>query len=256
MRRALALVAAVAALAFVAACGDGGNADPSAGSTAADAATTPGTVAADTVAASDVAAGLPSQCAPAPYTVVAQRDGEQPAGSEAFGVVGSAALPIPLVPNKAGALTTEQVAEQGTSTDLLGYVLFFGDEPFGPSDVSMFGGYAPTAQGMGRGAISVFPNSTTPITVGDVLTPGALDALDMVTYLNRINLDFKAGPDELTSYLNSVEGSVTVLGLTDAALCLDVDLSWQYSRGSEPLGTLTVKGIFTAPLAPRTQPFT
>ena len=250
MRRALALVAAVAALAFVAACGGGGKADPTT-SNAAGAATT-----ADTVAAGDGAAGLPSQCAPAPYTVVAQRDGEQPAGSEAFGVVGSAALPIPLVPNKAGALTTAQVTEQGASTDLLGYVLFFGDEPFGPSDVSMFGGYAPTAQGKSRGAISIFPNSTTPIAVGEVLTPGALDALDMVTYLNRINLDFKAGPDELTSYLNSVEGSVTVLGLTDAALCLDVDLSWQYSRGSEPLGTLTVKGIFTAPLAPRTQPFT
>ena len=250
MRRALALVAAVAALAFVAACGGGGKADPTT-SNAAGAATT-----ADTVAAGDGAAGLPSQCAPAPYTVVAQRDGEQPAGSEAFGVVGSAALPIPLVPNKAGALTTAQVTEQGASTDLLGYVLFFGDEPFGPSDVSMFGGYAPTAQGKSRGAISIFPNTTTPIAVGEVLSPGALDALDMVTYLNRINLDFKAGPDELTSYLNSVEGSVTVLGLTDAALCLDVDLSWQYSRGSEPLGTLTVKGIFTAPLAPRTQPFT
>ncbi len=89
-----------------------------------------------------------------------------------------------------------------------------------------------------------------------MLTPGTLDGLDLVTYLNRVNLDFKATPDELTSYLNSIEGSVTVLGLTEAALCLEVDLSWQYSRGSEPLGTLTVQGTFTAPLAPRTAPFT
>ena len=251
MRRALALVAA---LAVVASCG-GGKATPNRDGTSTAVTASSGTgTATDEVG--DSGAGLPAECVPSPYTVVAQRDGEQPAGSSAFEVVGTAALPIPLVPNKAGALTTEQVAEQGASTDLLGYVLFFGDEPFGPADVSMFGGYAPTAQGNSRGAISLFPSTATPIATGDVLTPGTLDGLDLVTYLNRVNLDFKATPDELTSYLNSIEGSVTVLGLTDAALCLEVDLSWQYSRGSEPLGTLTVQGTFTAPLAPRTAPFT
>lgn len=206
--------------------------------------------------AGDGLVGLPEQCSPAPYTVVAQRDGELPAGSATFGVVGTAALPIPLVPDKAGALTPAQATEQGANTDLLGYVVFFGDEQFGPSDVSMFGGYAPTGVGANRGTISIFPKTSTPIGVGDTLTPGTLDGLEMVTTLQSVLMDFKATPDELTSYLNDIAGSVTVVGLTPLALCLDVDLSWEYSKGSSALGTLTVKGIFTAPLAPRTIPFT
>ena len=103
-------------------------------------------------------AGMPAECVPAPYTVVAQRDGEQPAGSATFGVVGAAALPIPLVPNKAGSLTDAEAIAEGATTDLLGYVVFFGDEEFGPDDVSMFGGYAPETDGAARGAISIFPH--------------------------------------------------------------------------------------------------
>lgn len=201
-------------------------------------------------------AGLPAECTSAPYTVVAQRDGEMPAGSAGFGVIGTAALPIPLVPDKSRALTPAQVIEQGASTDLVGYALFFGDEQFGPSDVSMFGGYGPIADGASRGTISLFPKTATPISAGDTLMPGALDGLEMFTTLQSVLMDFKATPDELTAYLDVIAGSVTVLGLTDTALCLDVDLSWQYSKGSSPGGTLTLNGIFTAPLAPRTTPFT
>jgi hypothetical protein len=161
------------------------------------------------------------------------------------------------VPDKAKALTDVQVTENGANTDLLGYVLFFGDERFGPADVGMFSGYGPSTPGTSRGTISIFPSTTTPIAVGDELAPGSLDGLDMVTTLNRVNLDFKATPDELMSYLGSIAGRVTVLGLTESALCLDVDLTWEYSDfGSSALGTLTVQGVFTAPLAPRTLPFT
>ena len=211
---------------------------------------------ADTDAATDGLVGIPAECSPAPFTVVAQREGKQPAGSATFGVIGAAALPIPLVPDKAGALTPEQATAQGQATNLLGYVMFFGDEQFGPADVSMFGGYAPIADGAIRGTVSIFPKNTTPIGVGDTLTPGPLDGLEMVTTLQSVLMDFKATPDELTSYLNEIAGSVTVLGLTPLALCLDVDLTWEYSNGSEAKGTLTLKGIFTAPLAPRSLPFT
>jgi hypothetical protein len=211
----------------------------------------------DTAVTVAAATGLPAECVAAPFTVVALRDGEQPAGSTTYGVVGSAALPIPLVPNKSATIPAAQVTEDGATTDLLGYVLFFGDESFGPGDVSMFGGYAPAAAGHSRGTISIFPSTTTPLAVGDRLAPGQLDGLDMTTTLNRVNLDFKATPDELTSYLDSITGTVTVLGLTDGALCLDVDLAWKYSDfSSTPAGTLTVQGIFSAPLAPRTLPFT
>ncbi|MEQ1703505.1 MAG: hypothetical protein ABMA25_25645 [Ilumatobacteraceae bacterium] len=212
-----------------------------------------------TVASAPVDAGpaLPAECTPAPYTVTALREGSKPAGAAEYGVVGTAALPIPLVPDAAQALTPAQVSEQGTSTELLGYVVFFGDEAFGPADVSMFGGYAPTADGNSRGAISIFPSSTTPLAVGDVLTPGALDGLDMLTTLNRISVDFKATPDELTAYLNTIEGTVTILGLNSSSICVEADLRWGISGGGPDAdGALTVKGIFTAPLADRTLAFT
>lgn len=201
---------------------------------------------------------LPEQCTPPPYTVVAQRDGERTAGSATFEVVGAAALPLPLVPDKAQTLTPAQVNEQGATTALLGYILFFGDEPFGPNDVSAFGGYEPEAVGKGRGNIGLFPDSTRPLAVGDVLTPGSLDALGMFTPFNRIGLDFKAAPDEFTGYLDELQGSVTILALDEEFLCLDVDLSWEYSDGgSSAQGVLTVQGIFTAPLADRSSlPFT
>lgn len=247
MRRPLALLA-IAMLAV--SCGD----DSENTSSTVDASDT--TTITETAPPTDESAGLPAECVAAPFTVVALRDGELPAGSDAFGVIGTAALPIPLVPDKAGELSPAQVSEQGADTDLLGYVMFFGDEEFGPEAVSMFGGYAPTAAGASRGTISIFPKTATPIAVGDTLTPGALDGLEMVTTLQSVLMDFKATPDELTSYLNSIAGSVTVLGLTNGALCLDVDLTWEYSKGSTALGTLTVKGIFTAALAPRSLPFT
>lgn len=250
MRRALALVAA---LAVVASCG-GGKATPNRDGTSTAVTASSGTgTATDEVG--DSGAGLPAECVPSPYTVVAQRDGEQPAGSATFGVVGAAALPIPLVPNKAGSLTDAEAIAEGATTDLLGYVVFFGDEEFGPDDVSMFGGYAPETDGAARGAISIFPHTTAPLVVGDVLTPGTLDGLDMTTTLNRVLLDVKFAPDEFTSYLNDIEGDVTILGLTSSAICVDVNLQWEYSKGSQALGTLKVNGIFTAALAPRSLPF-
>ena len=52
-------------------------------------------------------------------------------------------------------------------------------------------------------------------------------------------------------------GSVTIVGLTSEAICLDVDLSWEYSDfGSEPVGTLTLNGTFAAALGPRTMSLT
>ena len=253
MRRPFALFALFALALLAVSCGGkdagrrdaGGNGSSAETSAVADTDSTPGGL-----------VGIPAECTPAPFTVVAQRNGEQPAGSATFGVIGVAALPIPLVPDKAGALTPEEATARGQATNLLGYVMFFGDEQFGPSDVSMFGGYAPIADGASRGTVSIFPKNNTPIEVGDTLTPGPLDGLEMVTTLQSVLMDFKATPDEVTSYLNEIAGSVTVLALTPSALCLDVDLTWEYSKGSTALGTLTLKGIFTALLAPRSLPFT
>lgn len=200
-------------------------------------------------------APLPAECALAPYTVFVVRDGESPAGSETFEVVGAAAVQIPLVPDAEQVLTAEQSFQQGETTDLLGYGLLFGDEVFGVDDVSLFGGYTPEQAGKSRGVVSIYPSTTTPLAVGDVVTPGRMEDLGMFTTLNNLGMDFKAAPDEFMSYLNSIEGSVTVLGLNDEAICLDVDLRWQVSDfSSEATGTLTIQGIFTAPLAERTLP--
>ena len=253
-------LATAAALLIVASCGvvvSCGGGDKAANKSSPAASDGPAATLADGADGADGngSAGMPAECVPAPYTVVAQRDGEQPAGSATFGVVGAAALPIPLVPNKAGSLTDAEAIAEGATTDLLGYVVFFGDEEFGPDDVSMFGGYAPETGGAARGAISIFPHTTAPLVVGDVLTPGTLDGLDMTTTLNRVLLDVKFAPDEFTSYLNDIEGDVTILGLTSSAICVDVNLQWEYSKGSQALGTLKVNGIFTAALAPRSLPF-
>ena len=256
MRRLAALATIIL---LTAACGGGGGKGAKGGAGPDDTFAYDGTAPGldTTVAGGESTDALPAECTPAPYTVTARRDGEKPAGAAEYGVVGTAALPIPLVPDATQVLTPAQATEQGATTDLLGYVVFFGDEAFGPADVSMFGGYAPTAEGHSRGAISIFPATSTPLAVGDVLTPGSLDGLQMLTTLNRITLDFKATPDELTAYLASIEGQVTIVGLNSSSICLDVDLTWAYSDGgSTALGTLTVKGIFTAPLAERTLPFT
>lgn len=203
------------------------------------------------------APSLPAECIPPPITVVAERDGSQPAGSAAFEVVSTAGLPVPLVPNADKSIPTDQVMARGAETDLLGYVMFFGDEAFTTDDISLFGGYEPDVAGKVRGAISVFPATTTPLVAGQTVTPGPAGVPNLFTTLNTITLDVKVAPDEQTMYLNSIEGSVTILGLTATSICLDVDLSWQNAgSGSHPDGTLTVKGIFTADLAPRSMPFT
>jgi hypothetical protein len=135
------------------------------------------------------------------------------------------------------------------------YSLIFADEAIDTATLDMFSGYTPVGAGKARGFISIAPTSTAPLKAGDVITPGELE-LGLQTTLSQVGMDFKSTPDELNAYLESAEGQVTILGLTESAICIDADLSWKYSDfGSEALGTLQLKGIFTAPLAPRSFPF-
>ena len=244
MRRPLAAIAALALAGAVVACSD----DKGSGSGESSA----------TEATGGTSGTLPAECTLAPFTVVAERDGEQAAGSATYGVVSAVAMPIPLVPESSVPSTDPAaVSEAGSTTDLLGYSLLFGDEQFGPQSVSLFGGYGPEAEGHTRGNVAIFPNSATPLAAGDVITPGPVDGLGLFTTLNRIAMDFKAAPDEVMGYLNDMQGSVTILGLSADAICLDVDISWEYSDfSSDALGTLTLKGVFTAELTSRTMPFT
>ena len=183
------------------------------------------------------------------------RDGDLAAGSPTFEVVGAATVQIPMVPDKDQVLTFEQSAEMGRTTDLVGYALLFGDEPVGVDDVSLFSGYTPEAEGKSRGMITIYPHTTTPLAVGDVVTTQPMDGLGMFTTLTNLGMDFKATPNELFGYANSIEGSVTILALNDQAICLDVDLSWGLSDVmNSGTGVLTLRGIFTAPLAERTLP--
>ncbi len=239
---------AAVCVALLVSCGDDGGSSESGGSDNAGGSEPSG---------SEAPAGdLPAECVLPPYTVVAQRDGEAPLGSAEFGVVSAVAVQIPLVPNASGELTTEEVLAQQDTTELLGYAVLFGDEQIDPGSVSMFMGWEPEAAGKIRGNVGIYPNSTTPFAVGDVITPGTLDGLDMFTTLNRIGMDLK-GDGELNGYLGDPMGSVTIVGLTSEAICLDVDLSWEYSDfGSEPVGTLTLKGTFAATLGPRTMSLT
>lgn len=198
---------------------------------------------------------LPAECTLPPFTAHVVRDGGLAAGSETYEVIGAAGVQIPLVPDKAQTLTYEQSSEMGRTTDLIGYGLLFGDEVFGVEDVSFFGGYAPEAAGKTRGVVSIYPHTLTPLAVGDVVTPQPMDALGMFTTLNNIGIDFKTAPDEYMGYVNGIRGTVTILGLNDDAICLDVDVAWDVSDlGTSSEGVLTIKGIFTAPLSERTLP--
>ena len=235
------LAALALSVALLVACGDGTKGGEGAGSTTEQA----------------LAGTLPPQCALAPYTVTAERDGAAPIGAAEFGVVSAVAVEIPLVPNASEQLTAEEVLAQQATTDLVGYAILFGDEPIDPAGVSLFMGWEPEGAGKVRGNVGIYPNSATPLAVGDVITPGALDGLDMFTTLNRIGLDLKVEGGELNAYLGDPVGSVTIVGLTDEAICLDVDLQWEYSDfGAEPVGTLTIKGIFAAAIATRTMSLT
>jgi len=198
---------------------------------------------------------LPAECMSAPFTAHVVRDGEYAAGSTTYEVIGAAAVQIPLVPDKAQTLSFEESIQMGESTDLIGYGVLFGDEAFGVDDVSLFDGYTPEAAGKTRGVVSIYPHTLTPLAVGDVITSQPMDGLGMFSTINNLSMDFKTTPDEYSAYSNSIRGSVTILGLTDQAICLEVDLAWDASSVStSATGTLTIKGIFTAPLTERTLP--
>lgn len=255
------LTVGVAVLALTAAAcsgGSDGEASTSGKAESATSASASGDAGAGDTGAGDAAgstAGLPAQCTPAPYTVTAVRDGSKPAGSAEFSVTSAAAIPVPLVPNADNAIPFDEVMQLGETTDLLLYSLIFADETIDTATLDMFSGYTPVGAGKARGFISIAPTTNAPLKAGDVITPGELE-LGLQTTLSQVGMDFKSTPDELNAYLESAVGQVTILGLTDSAICIDADLSWDYSDfGSEALGTLQLKGIFTAPLAPRSFPF-
>lgn len=198
---------------------------------------------------------LPAECVLPTFTAHVVRDGGLAAGSPTYEVIGAAAVQIPLVPDKAQTLTYEQSIQMGETTDLIGYGLLFGDEAFGVDDVSLFDGYTPEAAGKTRGVVSIYPHTQTPLAVGDVITSQPMEGLGMFSTINNLGMDFKTTPDEYTAYSNSIRGSVTIIGLTDQAICLKVDLAWDASDiSTSATGTLTIKGIFTAPLTERTLP--
>jgi hypothetical protein len=200
---------------------------------------------------STLSSPLPTECRLPPFTVTAMRDGESPTGSERYEVVGAAVLPIPLVPDRDERLDLGEAQERGKSTSLLMYSMVFGDEPIDAGELSVFGGYEPTEDHT-RGFVSIIPSSPDrPLRPGDVIAPGPA-GLNTFTVLTRVGMDFKSVPGELTSYLDGAQGEVKILALTDEAMCLDVDLTWNYSDFSaEPRGALTIRGVFAAPLAPR-----
>lgn len=186
---------------------------------------------------SSPASPLPAECVSAPFTVAAGRTGEEPAGSDSYEVASAVALPVRL---------------EVPGGDMFMYVMFFGDEQFDASDVGTFAGYGPEAAGRSRGTIVLSPAEPgSPIATGSVLTPGDTSALGLDTTLFTIGMDFKTAPDEINGYQDTIQGSVTVLALTDDAMCIDADLSWTWSgMSTTKRGELRIRGVFTAPLAP------
>ncbi|MEP1124785.1 MAG: hypothetical protein ABJH68_12945 [Ilumatobacter sp.] len=200
----------------------------------------PDTAVPDTASAETAGAGLPAECVAPPVTVVAQRIGSSPLGSDAFTVVDAVAVPIPIVPNPDGAVDATERATLAAATDLLGYSLVFGDSEI-EGDGAVFFQFDPTTPDTLRGLVSIYPPTGVPFAAGDVVTYGEVQGLSIP--LPTVGMDLSAFDADTNTYLNDPTGQVTVLGVNDDALCLDVDLTWTVDQPDD--NTLTIRGVFT-----------
>ncbi len=250
------------ALILLAACGDDGDGGTSSppGDTATTAAATTDTVAVtDGVATTDSSAttdaavttqptgvGLPAECVAPPVAVTAQRVGSSPLGSDVFGLIDAVAIPVPIVPNPDRALGADETKTLAATTDLLGYSLVFADEEItGPG--SMFFQFEPSTADKLRGLVSIFPATGVPLAAGDVVVYGQASGLSIP--LPTIGMDLVAFDQSTNTYRNEPTGQVAVLGITDDALCLDVDLTWKVNKPAD--NVLTIQGVFVGRLLDR-----
>ena len=181
-----------------------------------------------------------------PFTATAQRVGPSPIGAEAFEVTDAVVVPIPVVPNPDGALSADETTSLAGTTDLLGYSLVFADEPIVGAG-GMFFEYEPVTAGKLRGLVSIFPAAGVPFVAGDVVTYGVVPGLSIP--LPTIGMDLAAFEQSTNSYRDDPVGQVTVLGITQDSVCLDVDLTWTLNDPAE--NTLTVRGVFAGRLLDR-----
>ena len=258
MTRRLAIFSAAALLVLVA-CGDddgdggtssqpGESIEPA--SAAVDTATTdPATT--DPATTEPIGAGFPAECVLPPVTVTAQRVGTAPIGSDAFGVIDAVVVPIPIVPNPDDALTPEEMKVLATTTDLLGYTLVFADEEI-TGGGSMFFDHEPSTAGKLSGQVGIFPSAGVPFAAGDVVVYGEVPGLSVPALTMGMDLS-EFEQDLINTYLNDPSGQVEVLGITDEALCLDVDLTWDLNGPRD--NVLTVRGVFTGRLIDRSTLF-
>jgi hypothetical protein len=221
-------VAAGAAVLVLAGC-SGGDDDAAAPQTTAAAVT-------DTVA-------LPPECENRADTIVFERTGSNPAGSQQLPLVTAVALPVPIVPDADRVRSTDQLRTEAAATDTLTYVIYVGDEEFPSTSVSLFSD-GPSEEGKVRGSITLTPTST-PLKTGDVVQAGTPE-LDTFTTLSTLTADIKTAAGQFTAYRGDLQGEVRVLALTDDTLCIDADLTWPTSDGE-----LRVDGVIRAVLAPR-----
>jgi hypothetical protein len=247
-RRSIALTGTVAlALAAVVGCGGGDATDGATGGSVDGDATT---LAADTSASeataaamAELAAGLPPECRTVPFTLIALGASDPPLGSEMFEAAGAVAVPVPVVPDKDQQLDPAEALRLAQETDLLGYTLYFGDEPIDAASTGVFDDRP--LDGTLRGMVAIFPPTESPIVTGSVLEPGPIQ-FELFSSLSVVNFDIKSA-DGFTAYLEQPVGQVSILGLTDSALCVDVDLEWSTADGA----TARIDGVVTAELAPR-----
>jgi len=243
MNRRLIPLYAVALLAL-AACGDDG--DGATNSQPGETAATPDTATPDTATPLPSGAGLLAECVLPPVTVMAQRVGPSPIGSDTFAVTDAVIIPVPIVPNPDGALSAEETKALAATTDLLGYSLVFADEEI-TGGGSMFFQFEPSTAGKLRGLVSIFPATGVPFVAGDVVVYGEVSGLSIP--LPTMGMDFAEFEQDLNTYRGDPTGQVAVLGITDEALCLDVDLTWKVNDPAD--NTLTIRGVFTGRLLDR-----
>ena len=237
---------AVAALLILAACGD--DADVGGGGTGPPPESTGIAATEATAGTQSGGAGLAAECVAPPVTVVAQRVGSLPIGSEAFEVTDAVVLPLPIVPNPDGALEAQEVKALGTTTDLLGYSLVFGDEEIGGGQ---FLEYKPSGTGKLRGLVSIFPAAGVPFAQGDVVVNGEVAGLSIP--LPTIGLDLAEFDQGTNMYLDAPTGQVTVLGITNDSVCLDLDLTWEMSDPAD--NSVTIRGVIAGRLLDRSTLF-
>ena len=226
-RRAVSLIAALAATVGLAACGGGG------GSTSATTTT-------------EAAAPIPAECKAPPVTVDVEAKGDHPAGAADFEVQDAVARRVAILP---GEMAFEPSALSGLEskasvTPLAAYVLHMADFRIARSSLTG-SGLATMVPGEGKtvATLSLVPANEQGFIEGAVVQDGEL-GYESRSSLRPLQLTVFSDGDTTPQAYTDVTGEATILHLDEKSICVAFDVT--FSNGGKDV--YVGKGTVLAPV--------